>query len=268
MEKPHKQPHEPQERPVKKGFQPKISPEERQEIISLYSKGNVSQAALAERFGVTQGAVSAILHKSKMKEKQNRLKAEDLPNLDYSLVYGTDPSLQRKIPVRPTREISHQVFRDILLRIADGTPLQQACYLEKVAPGTFRGLINKYPDLAQQVQEARAEYLETLRKQTMSAASENPAVLLKFLERLEPEVYAPPAQTVHTTSTNTVNHTHTHQIAILDAPEAPPARIARPVLVAIARGESVPVGGTERALPADVVEAEVVSVEENPEEEQ
>lgn len=267
----------------------KLTPSQREEIVTRYARGEASQSALAKEYGVSQAAISSLVHKEKIRSKkaaiQKALSAEDLPLVDMSVITGRDPMVRRTIPARPTREISSAVFQAILERIAGGASISAACHLEKVSPHTFRQLIGKWEDLRQRVEEARAIFVDNLRVLTLEAATEgkgHAGTLLKMLERLDQD-FAPPVHQVHSTSTttSTVNHNHTHAVAIWDAPGTPTHRIARADLIAIASGQPA-AGQAPKALnppsavnidklssseldpvPGDVVEAQVVTEPES-----
>lgn len=105
---------------------------------------------------------------------------------------GTPPRL-RRVPGK----LTPAVFVAICDRIAQGTPISHACYLEGVTPESLHAFRERDPIADWAVNEARAtaidalsrEFFEFLRAYRKERAA---AVLLTWMERADPHNFAPP----------------------------------------------------------------------------
>jgi len=110
------------------------------------------------------------------------------------------PASERRISAYPARtstplKITPAVLDAICDRLAEGSPLGPACYLEGVAPQSLRELGQRNPGVALQVEQARAKGSEALRNKLMAGAASELKTCRTYewmLERLHPRDYGPP----------------------------------------------------------------------------
>lgn len=86
-------------------------------------------------------------------------------------------------------------------RIEGGAAIAHACYLEGVTPEALRVRRAMDEDVAYRVGRARAVAVDRMRlefMELMRADKRAAAILLNYMERADPETYAPPKQRVET----------------------------------------------------------------------
>jgi hypothetical protein len=92
-------------------------------------------------------------------------------------------------------KLTPERLSDICARIAAGTAVKHACYLEAVTPVSLYEAMERHPEVADAVKLAQATAHDAMRLELyemVRAGHKTAHVLLAYMERAAPDTYAPP----------------------------------------------------------------------------